>query len=91
MKGDTHCNRIIVSGSWLYCPFCGGPLDKTLAAAKARADAAKKRMKGQTQFVEFDGGVMDKVIDVCLYRASRGKPKGKQCTLPKHIDGRHRY
>lgn len=39
-KGDVHCGRVIVSGAWLYCPFCGDHL---------QSDAETKRYGRQVK------------------------------------------
>ncbi len=112
VKGQVHCGRIIVSGSWEFCPFCGKSLAaeskhskaRKAALAKAkqvllessveRAALAEVRIAGKTHFLapaKNDLQMTTQLPSRCLHVASRGKPKGKQCTALRHQDGHHRY
>lgn len=104
-KGDVHCGRIIVSGSWVHCPFCGDPLAgakatkvKSVGKAKSKQNVMvpmnPTRIAGKTHFLEpapHDLQMTAHLKTPCLHVASRGKPKGQQCRLALHQDGRHRY
>ncbi len=112
VKGQVHCGRIVVSGSWDFCPFCGKSLTETkasLAAARARKKALDKAVQtrvvplasmiptqiaGKTHFLapsKTDLRMSDQLPSPCPHRASRGKPKGKNCRLFAGHEGRHRY
>lgn len=103
MKGQVHCGRIVVSGSWEFCPFCG----KSLAAsAKQRAKSKQTKVvplatqipvviAGKTHFLnpgKNDLQMTTRLPSPCTHTASRGKPKGKKCRItPDGHEGRHRY
>lgn len=106
MKGDTCCGRIVVSGAWEFCPFCGKPLaeaSKLKAKVLARGPQTKvvplatqipTKIAGKTHFLnpgKHDLEMSAHLKTRCLHVASRGKPKGKQCRLLAGHEGRHRY
>lgn len=41
-KGQTCCNRIVVSGLWKYCPFCGSKL-KASTSADRKVELSQQR------------------------------------------------
>ncbi len=103
MKGEKCCGRIVVSGSWQYCPFCGDPLDKKqrkmtrLAVEKevtALAGQTPVHIAGKTHFLAVDEQELQMstlLARRCDHVATRGKPRGKFCGRDTGHKGKHVY
>ncbi len=88
VKNQKHCGRIVVSGSWEFCPFCGKSL-----ADELNKDRIRKKIKGQTKQQRIVLANAEKRTSIrCIYVSIMGKNRDQRCVLPApHPKKAHRY
>ena len=44
-KGSVHCGRVVVSGAWQFCPFCGDRIESKKKALAVKSPITQRKQK----------------------------------------------